>query len=104
MPRFILSGDVSSDDLAAVRPVLAELAGEAAVTESQAGLHVECVMDGDDVRDANRRLLSALRRVERRTRLRAQWTDGEVIYRFFDYALKGTRPASSADRQQRSGN
>jgi hypothetical protein len=98
VPRFSLSGDVSSDDLAAVRPVLAELAGEAAVAETQAGLHVECVMDGDDVRDANRRLLSALRRVERRTRLRAEWTDGEVIYRFFDYAPKGTRPASSADR------
>ena len=35
------------------------------------GLHVEGVIDGGDARDVNRRLLPALLRVERRTRLRA---------------------------------
>jgi hypothetical protein len=65
--RFSLTGDVSSDDLAAVRPVLAQMLGGAAVTEAQGRLHVEGgVMDGADARDVNRRLLSALRRVESR--------------------------------------
>ena len=35
----------------------------------------------------------ALRRVERKTRLRAEWTAGGSVERFFDYVPKGTRPA-----------
>jgi hypothetical protein len=50
-------------------------------------------MEGADARDVNRRLLSALRRVEKRTRLRAEWTGGGSIDRFFDYVPKSTRPA-----------
>ncbi len=48
-------------------------------------------MDGSSAKDLNRRILSALRRVEKRTRLRAEWTgdDGRVD-RFFDYVLKST--------------
>ena len=40
-------------------------------------------------------LLSALRRVEKRTRLRAEWTGGGTTYRFFDYVpnVKSERPA-----------
>jgi hypothetical protein len=34
-----------------------------------------------------------LRRVERRTRLRAEWTADGSTYRFFDYAFKSERPA-----------
>ena len=39
------------------------------------------------------RMLSELRRVERKTRLRAEWTAGGSVERFFDYVPKGTRPA-----------
>jgi hypothetical protein len=92
--RFSLVGDVSSDDMAAVRPVLARVVGRAAVTETPDGLHVEGVMDGTDAREVNRRLLSALRRAEKRTRLRAEWTGGSHIHRFFDYVPKSTRAAS----------
>ena len=59
--RFRLTGDVSSDNLSAVRPVLGQLI-DGTVTATQAGLHVEGVMEGEDARDVNRRLLSALRR------------------------------------------
>jgi hypothetical protein len=62
------------------------------VTATAAGLHVEGAMEGTDARDVNRRLLSALRRVEKRTRLRAEWTAGGT-YRFFDYVPKSERPA-----------
>jgi hypothetical protein len=46
-------------------------------------------MEGESAKDLNRRLLSALRRAEKKTRLRAEWTaeDG-TVYRFFDYVLK----------------
>lgn len=91
--QFSLVGDVSSDDPAAIRPVLAQMVGRAAVTEVGGGLHVEGVMDGTDAREVNRRLLSAMRRAERRTRLRAEWTGGGQIYRFFDYVPKSTRAA-----------
>src|ERR1035437_4033534 len=57
-------------------------------------LHVDCWMEGTDSRELNRELLSSLRRVERRTRLRSEWTVNGVTDRFFDYVPKGTRPAS----------
>lgn len=66
-----LVADVSSDRIDAVRPVLEGLAG-AIVTETPADLHVEAWLDRADPRAPNRALLSAMRRVERRTRLRAE--------------------------------
>ena len=44
-------------------------------------------------RGANRQLLSALRRVEKRTRLRAEWTAGGTTCRFFGYVPKSEGPA-----------
>ena len=95
MTRFSLRADVSSDDLAAVGPVLVQVVGDAVVTQIPGGLHVEGVMDGAGARDVNRRLLSALRRAEKRTRLRAEWTGGGQACRFFDYVPKSTRAGSS---------
>ena len=50
---------------------------------------VRSEMLGESAKDLNRALLSSLRRVERKTRLRSEWTaqDG-TVYRFFDYVLK----------------
>ncbi|MDQ2873926.1 MAG: hypothetical protein M3Y33_03555 [Actinomycetota bacterium] len=73
------------------------------VTVTSAGLHVEGVMEGEDARDVNRQLLSALRRAERRTRLRAEWTGGGITCRFFDYVPKTAHPASSADGEHEMG-
>ena len=79
MTRFSVIADVSSENLAAVRPVLLHVIEDAAVTSTADGLHVRGLMNGTDARDANRRLLSALRQAEKRTRLRAEWTgDGHV--------------------------
>ncbi|MGB6582077.1 MAG: hypothetical protein WBF34_29605 [Streptosporangiaceae bacterium] len=65
MVLFRLSGDVGSENLSAIRPLLTRLV-DGQVTSSPEGWHVEGVMEGDDARDVNRRLLSALRRVEPR--------------------------------------
>jgi len=89
---FLLVADVSSDDPAAIEPALRQLAG-ATVTEITSGFRVEATMTGPSARDLNRSLLSALRRAERRTRLRAEWTGGGLTERFFDYVPKGSRPA-----------
>ena len=91
MVLYRLDGEVSSENLIAIRPLLTELTG-GQVTTTPKGLHVEGAMEGTDARDVNRRLLSALRRIERRTRLRAEWTGGGITYRFFDYVPKSERP------------
>ena len=41
----------------------------------------------------NRMILSELRRVEKRTRIRSECASGDTIDRFFDYVPKGSRPA-----------
>ena len=92
MVMFRLNGSVSSENLTAIGPLLAQLL-DGQVTPTPDGLHIDGVMEGDDARDVNRRLLSALRRVERRTRLRAEWTADGSTYRFFDYAFNSERPA-----------
>lgn len=86
--RFELTADVSSDDPLAIEPVLRAVAG-LRITPSADGFHIEGCMAGQSARDLNRALLSALRRAERRTRIRSQWSLGEATFRFFDYVPKG---------------
>jgi hypothetical protein len=87
---FDLVADVSSADSAAIEPLLRGLVnGEISPTAD--GFHVEAMLYGESAQDLNRLLLSALRRVERRTRLRAEWTADGVTERFFDYVPKGRR-------------
>ena len=83
MVLFRLNGEVSSENLSAIQTLLAQITG-GQVTATAAALHVEGAMEGADARDVNRRLLSALRRIEKRTRLRAEWTADGTTYRFFD--------------------
>lgn len=89
---YRLVADVSSDDCPAIEPVLRRLVS-GSITATAGGFHVDATMTGPSARDLNRTLLSALRRAERRTRLRAEWTAGGLTERFFDYVPKGTRPA-----------
>jgi hypothetical protein len=91
--RFRFSADVSSENLDGVGQVLRGLA-DCEVTGTPDGWHVDGFMEGEDARDVNRRLLSPLRRVERRTRLRAEWSGEGSVYRFFDYALKSQRSSA----------
>jgi hypothetical protein len=88
---FTLTADISSDDLLALAPVLEKLV-EGRLSKTNDRLHVEAVMDGESARELNRLILSALRRVARRTQMRSTWTGDGITYRFFDYALKSTSP------------
>ena len=80
------------------RPVLQSLVvGE--ISRTTDGFHIEATVRGEDARELNRSLLSALRRAERRTRLRSEWTAGGTTHRFFDYASKGSRPSTLPGKQ-----
>ena len=89
--RFALDARVDTDSPEPVRRVLRDLFGEGAFDPGgkPGEFIVRGRMEGSSAKDLNRDLLSTLRRAEKKTRLRAQWTgrDG-TIYRFFDYVLK----------------
>lgn len=89
---------MSSSNLQAVKPVLEQLIKTGHVRETKDELVVEAEMAGDSAKELNHSLLSALRRTEKKTRLRAEWTsDDGTTLKFFDYVLKKTtkvRPSS----------
>jgi hypothetical protein len=82
---------VSSSNPQAIRPVLKEFITKGSVKKAGDEFIVEAEMQGADAKELNRSLLSALRRAEKKTRLRAEWTsDDGTTQRFFDYVLKKT--------------
>ncbi len=95
MRRFELRATVSTERPEAVRPILESLVPGGRVTPSEdpKEFRVEGTLTGVSARDLNRQFLAALRRGERRTRLRSEWSSPEGVERFFDYVPKGKRAA-----------
>ena len=94
--RFKLVGRVSSYSPKAVKPDLGKSRGEGLGQGSQRRVRGRGQMEGESAKELNRALLSALRRVEKRTRLRAEWTsDDGNTERYFDYVLKKTTKAGT---------
>ena len=87
----MLAARVSTDSPGKVRPILLKLFSDGTVKAGGAPgeFLVEAEMTGTAARDLNRALLSALRAVEKRTRLRAEWTSGATTEKFFDYVPRG---------------
>jgi hypothetical protein len=67
--------------------------GRGEVRTTAEGFEVEATLTGASAKDLNRALLSTLRRVEKRTRLRSEWTSEGITEKFFDYVPKGRIPA-----------
>jgi len=89
--RFRLVARVSSSSPGAIEPVLRQLLPAGSVKEVDGEFLVDAEMQGGNAKELNRVILSALRRAEKRTRLRAQWTSEDgVTESFFDYVLKKT--------------
>jgi hypothetical protein len=89
--HFRLMARVSSSNPQAIRPVLGEFITKGSVKKAGDEFIVEGEMEGADAKELNRSLLSALRRAEKKTRLRAEWTSEDgTTQRFFDYVLKKT--------------
>ncbi len=95
MPKtFSLVARVSSDSPAAVRAPLDRVVGSKAKIEAtDDGFRVEATLSGESAKDLNRQLLSEMRRAEKKTRLRAEWTSGGITEKFFDYVPRGTKKA-----------
>ena len=82
---------MSSSNPKAVKAVLNDAIKRGTIKEAGGDYVIEAEVEGESAKDLNRALLSALRRAEKRTRLRAEWTsDDGATQRFFDYVLKKT--------------
>ena len=92
--RFKLSARISSDNPPAIRPVLERIIGnEGTMRPISEGFEITAELKGESARDLNRKLLSQLRKVEKKTRIRAEWTFGNTTERFFDYVPKSNLKA-----------
>jgi hypothetical protein len=93
---YRLVANVNTDNPKAIRPVLERLVGKASIKRagSTNEFLLEAELNGESAKDLNRLLLSELRKAEKKTRLRAQWTSGGTTERFFDYVPKGTQKAA----------
>jgi hypothetical protein len=90
--RSRLSARVSSANPSAIKLVLERIIGcEGTVRSVKEGFEVAAELVGESARDLNRMLLSEMRAVEKKTRIRAEWVSGDTVERFFDYVPKRTR-------------
>jgi hypothetical protein len=91
---FKLSATVSSENVQGVRVPLERILGpKAKIERTEDGFSIEATIGGESAEELNRQLLSEMRRVEKKTLLRAEWTAGRITERFFDYVPKGTTSA-----------
>jgi hypothetical protein len=88
---FTLIAQISTENPQAIKLVLEKLLSKGSITPTDEGFLIKSMMHGESARELNRTLLSALRRVERKTRLRSEWKSGDITERFFDYVPKGSR-------------
>ena len=89
--KFRLSAKVSSDNPSALKPVLDRIfESKGTVKEIDQGFEIDAELEGESAVALNRTLLSELRRAEKKTRMRSQWTSGNTTEKFFDYVLKAT--------------
>ncbi len=86
---FKLRARVGRSDAQTIQQALGQLAAKGCVKEAAEEFVVEAEMEGASARELNRTLLSALRKVQRKTTLRAELTSSDgTAERFFDYVLK----------------
>ena len=93
--KFNLKARINRSAARTIRQALDQLAAKGSVRKDGDEFVVEGEMEGASAKELNRTLLSALRNVEKRTTLRAEWTSGDTTERFFDYVLKKTIKGSS---------
>ena len=93
--KFKLSARISSANPSAIKPVLEQIIGkDGSIKPTTDGFEVNAEFKGENARDLNRMLLSELRRAEKKTRIRSEWTSEDTTEKFFDYAHKQTIKAN----------
>jgi len=88
--KLKLKARINRSDAQTIRHGLGLLSARGFVRKAGDEFIVEAEMEGASARDLNRTFLSALRKVEKRTTPRAEWTCGDTTERYFDYVLKKT--------------
>jgi hypothetical protein len=88
--NFKLKARIIRSDARTIRQALDQLDAKGSVTKEGDEFLVEAEMEGTSAKELNRTLLSALRKVEKRATLRAEWSSGNTTERYFDYVLKKT--------------
>lgn len=88
--RFELVAEIRTANPPDVRAALEQLLPGAQIEDTDLGFKVRTLREGENAADLNRALLSALRRIAKRTSLRAAWTAEGFTERFFDYVRKST--------------
>ncbi len=90
--KFKLSARISSANPSAIKPVLEQIIGkDGSIKPTADGFEVNAEFKGESARDLNRMLLSELRKAEKKTRIRSEWTSVDTTEKFFDYSLKQTK-------------
>lgn len=88
--KFLLVARVNTGNPIAINTALTKAVPQGVIEQTKTDeFLVKAEFTGEDARELNRSLLSELRRVEKRTRLRAEWTSGNTTEKFFDYVPKG---------------
>ena len=94
---FKFQARVARADRAAIEQALAALGAEFTLAQPCEDFTIEGEVEGESAKDLNRRLLSALRKTQKRATLRAQWrSSGNLVESYFDYVLKKTTRDTSA--------
>jgi len=94
---YKLSARISSNNPQAIKPALERIIGNRGTIKATSdGFEVSAELAGKSAKDLNRTLLSGMRRIEKKTRMRAEWTSGDITVRFFDYVLKATQKGHQA--------
>jgi hypothetical protein len=74
-----LCARISTEGPKLIKPVLKEILPKRKITSRDEGFLINATMQGKNVRELNLSLLSALRRIERKTSLRSEWKSGSAI-------------------------
>jgi hypothetical protein len=89
--KFRLKARIRSSHARPIQHALKRLVPKGTTRKVGDEFMIEAAMEGASAKELNRTLLSALRRVEKKTTIRAEWTSSNhTTQRFFDYVLKKT--------------
>ncbi len=89
---YKLKAQVSSNNPKSVLQVVRRfVGGKGEVVLNGDLIEMNAELEGESAKDLNRSLLSEMREIEKKTRLRAEWTSNNITEKFFDYVSKSVK-------------
>jgi hypothetical protein len=90
MKKFVLRASVKSENMVAIRHLLKDLVPGVIIKIADEEFVLYAELEGESSRDLNRVILSGLRKVVKKTRIKSEWTCDGVVEQYFDYGLRKT--------------